>query len=423
MRVCLLMVLSISAMLGAGVAAVPRMRSSNVRQLNGRTPARSLRASFQIVTESWRRVVAVPYIVYMPDKDRVLMLASCDYPHQAVVLRSDDRGSTWSAPRFVHLDAQGKPDVGMGTGLTYLGGGKVCFTAGDRRWISRDHGETWSDSLPIPPASNGKPWYEWDPLLVDRDTRSGKILRLMSYCSDNLQPDGHFQGYVRFSSDEGASWTGEIKVPELYRVNEVAFVRARNRDIIAACRTDNPDRYRAENDHFGGLGIVISNDDGRTWSKLAWLFEWGRHHPSMVLLPNGDIVMTYVVRRGYTDTPDGFLRFGIEAVVSHENGRTWDLDHRYILASWPSTIKGPNAWYPSSQATSSVLLPDGSILTAFGTGYRCNNPPDGKPIPRDVGLVRWRVNNRGLNHDRTIRDAPFDSDTRNVFDPGAGDFH
>ena len=46
----------------------------------------------------------------------------------------------------------------------------------------------------------------------------------------------------------------------------------------------------------------------------------------MVLLPNGSILMTYVVRKGYTDTADGYPRFGIEAIVSRDNGRSWDLE-------------------------------------------------------------------------------------------------
>ena len=37
--------------------------------------------------------------------------------------------------------------------------------------------------------------------------------------------------------------------------------------------------------------------------------------------------------------------------------------------------------------------------------------------PRDVGLVNWRVNDEGLNDDKTISSAPFDSDLRNRFDP------
>jgi len=58
------------------------------------------------------------------------------------------------------------------------------------------------------------------------------------------------------------------------------------------------------------------------------LYEYGRHHPSLVLMPDGDIVMTYVVRKGgYVDSKDGFPQFGVEAIVSHDHGRTWDLDH------------------------------------------------------------------------------------------------
>jgi hypothetical protein len=32
--------------------------------------------------------------------------------------------------------------------------------------------------------------------------------------------------------------------------------------------------------------------------------------------------------------------------------------------------------------------------------------------------MKWRVNDHPTNADRTIADAPFDSDARNVFDPG-----
>ncbi len=48
-------------------------------------------------------------------------------------------------------------------------------------------------------------------------------------------------------------------------------------------------------------------------------------------MPNGDMVMTYVVRKGYIDASDGYPQFGIEAVVSRDNGRTWDMDHRHLF--------------------------------------------------------------------------------------------
>jgi Neuraminidase (sialidase) len=380
----------------AAVVVGDEWKPHAVRQRNGSSAETSIPAKLQIVSEQqWNRAATVPYLVYMEEPKRLMLLINCD---SAMLATSDDQGTTWSKPRYLHLDGQGKPDVGMATGLTYLGGGKLLTSDGAKHWFSKDYGETWT-SAANPPASNGKTWYEWDPLLVDKDTRTGKIVRLMSYCSDNLQPDGHFQGYIRFSADEGATWTGEIKVPEMYAVNETAFLRARSGDIVAACRTDSPERFKNEIDHYNGLGISISKDNGRTWSKPNMLYELGRHHPSMVLMPNGDIVMSYVVRKGYIDTPDGFPQFGIEAVVSHDDGHNWDLDHRYILHTWAGNRKkspnesqpGPQAWWASCQCTSTVRLPDGSLLTTFSTGYRIPPGPNAQPTPRDVGLVLWRL--------------------------------
>ena len=174
-------------------------------------------------------------------------------------------------------------------------------------------------------------------------------------------------------------------------MNEVACIRGADGRIVAACRTDSSDRFKGKTlDHYEGLAVSLSDDDGKTWSKLNVLYEYGRHHPSLVLMPGREIVMTYVVRLGYPDDVDGFAQFGIEAVVSHDNGNTWDLANRYILNRWSAIHKGDNYWISSSQATSTVRLPDNSLLTAYGTGYRCEPTPHGN-APRDVGLVLWSL--------------------------------
>jgi len=35
----------------------------------------------------------------------------------------------------------------------------------------------------------------------------------------------------------------------------------------------------------------------------------------------------------------------------------------------------------------------------------------------EAGLVKWRVSDQPTDADRTLVDAPFESDLRNVFDP------
>jgi hypothetical protein len=404
-------VLTVGALLTASSTGMAAWQPHEIRQQNGKDPQIRLPAQFQIVTESWHRVVAVPYITYMPEKDRLLMVVSCDYPHRAFILTSDDRGANWTAPRPASVNKEGKPSVAMATSLAYFGNGKALFYADHLRWFSRDSGATWGDTVPILPTSDGKRWSTWDPPLVDRDQKTGKFIRLAE--TGYTQTGTNSQAYIRFSTDEGQSWSKSIKVPQWHHVNEVALFRAGNGDLVAGCRTDVPDRIKETLDHYEGLGVSVSKDDGHTWSTVNKLYDYGRHHPSLLLMPNQDIVMTYVVRLGYVASKEGFPQFGVEAIVSHDHGRSWDLDHKTILHAWPGDRNGENSWWPSSQATSSKLLPDGSIITAFGTGYRIGEEQG----PRDVGLVRWRPSTEPVNTDTTIRDAAVDSNLRNVFDP------
>jgi hypothetical protein len=58
-------------------------------------------------------------------------------------------------------------------------------------------------------------------------------------------------------------------------------------------------------------------------------------------------------------------------------------------------------------------MPDGSMLTAFGTGELC----DDKCTRRDAAVIRWRLDDKPVGKDSKVRDAAFESDARNVFDP------
>ena len=74
-------------------------------------------------------------------------------------------------------------------------------------------------------------------------------------------------------------------------------------------------------------------------------------------------------------------------IVSRDNGESWDLSHRYVLAKW----SGNNI----ATSTSTVLLPDGSLLTAFSSGYLSRpqhkgTDPESDPQKQEVCLVRWR---------------------------------
>ena len=282
---------------------------------------------------------------------------------------------------------------------TYLGGGKVLAARGQGPagfLLSSDYGLTWQPFAPWQPAPDGQALYgSFGPLLVDKDPRSGSVVRLADSCFKN-----DHTACIRFSTDGGRTWPEAIQVPW---ISETTLIRAGNGDIVAATRTDGTAsiptskapydwrRVGGHQDFYSGLGVHISKDNGHTWSPVNKLYEFGRHHASMVLMPDNDLVMSYVVRLGYPDTPEGLPRYGIEAVVSRDHGRTWELGRRYVLDLWDGewfdrskglvSLRAPNETY-------TVLLPDGSLITAFGTGFRGK----GEGTPRDIKLVRWRLN-------------------------------
>ena len=405
-----------------------------VYQLNSRAAQIKLPAEFQHVTDKGSpRVLIVPYLAYMPEKDRVLMSIHRDRPLESAVAWSDDHGRTWSDYQWCHTDAAGNSDVGMSEGLAYMGDGKATLSSEAIRIFSADYGQTWDKRVPLQPTADGRPSFGWDPPYVDRDSQTGKVVRLAEgrWAQTGVpwgSTEGHYsRAFVRFSEDEGRTWSDEINVPQWPGVSEVALVRAANGDMIAACRPPMPKRFAeaGAHDHSTGIGISISSDDGYTWSPINFLFQWGRHHPGLVLMPSGDLVMSYVVRLGYPVTADGYPQYGIEAVVSHDHGQTWDLDHRYILYVYQGPIKvnAPNShdyWDGATQGTSTVVLPDGALLTTFGSGYRVASDPALPAYnPRDIGLVKWRLNDGPVNDDKDIAEAPFDSDLRNEFDPMA----
>ena len=320
------------------------------------------------------------------DNGEIILTGTCrddNDQEPTVVTWTRDNGDTWDAFQFIR-GCSGRPVM-----TAYLGNGKLALL--DKGRFSSDYGRTWPEKVPVQNASNGG-WFgvEGNPL-VDYD-KNGDAIRIGEPGFNwgppgspitAVNPSNHM---VRWSKDGGRTWFREDSPKEwiwedTYKgkthkrsVSEGSLTRAKNGWIVAALRTDTPAKYiHPYNDNMEGIGISISKDNGKTWTPINIIFKGGRMHANLITLANGNLVMTYVVRRDVDQNAD-FVSFrrGFEAVISRDNGLTWDIDDRYILDEWEFVghpiASGPSGGLENTFCghTSSVVLDNGEILSAYG---------------------------------------------------------
>jgi hypothetical protein len=227
------------------------------------------------------------------------------------VLRSEDRGQTWSEPTVVDpapFDTMGfgncirirqMPD---GTAMMTSGNlwhSKLKISEQDGIFRSRDGGKTWGDftSLRLGCESN--------------------VLRLAS---------GRMLAAIR---DQGP-WASPY-------------------DFIFPNTASLNDRYRV--DFIKNISLAASDDNGYTWSRPWTVTRYNECPADLVEMPDGAIVLTYMQK----NRPDS-----ARAMVSRDGGKTWDSTLYMLgLLGWKSKGAGH---------TSSVLLKDGRVLTV-GSGW------------------------------------------------------
>ena len=95
-----------------------------------------------------------------------------------------------------------------------------------------------------------------------------------------------------------------------------------------------------------GMVLMESADAGLTWSAPRWMgLGYSAVHVQMIELSDGRLLAVFRRR---------FLPFGVEAVLSDNQGKIWDTAHPIIVGVRPTGYGG----WPTS-----VELPDGKIVT------------------------------------------------------------
>ncbi|MFH0963943.1 MAG: sialidase family protein [Planctomycetota bacterium] len=279
---------------------------------------------------------------------------------QIYVYESSDKGLTWREIA--------KPGIiGKEPSLTILPDGGVLLTAqhadftksvaerGMHCSLSQDGGRTWE----LRRLANKK--YPRN-VIVDKD---GSLLFLRSTDAPRWNLE------LCRSRDAGRNWTfaeGRVDWDEKDRslFDEVSAIRLEDRTLLAALRREIPG---SSGEGFEDTMATRSDDDGKTWSRPTRMVRTAEVHVYLTILADGRVLATH---------SNYHLPYGVNAVLSEDGGRTWDLDHPILLAlsadlyvGWPVTLQ----------------LPDGSLITSYASTSYVKEPPD----TTTCEVVRWRL--------------------------------
>ena len=304
-----------------------------------------------------------PFILHPPE----------DPLFRNVLVRSNDEGTTWSAPQVVPgYDYSGTECAG----LTVLRNGVVLLSQWRFDWYPLGLAKTFADQSPLSyPERFMKGWLR---------SPEHDASHLAHLAPEELAPwvRGGGRTYVHLSGDHGVSFAKRIEIgtapfsggygmrsavelangaiilllsdipnyrqvfavrsddgglswsrPTLvasgagHEFEEPAIIRCRSGKLIALLR-DNTTRY---------LHQVDSHDDGASWSSPRKTAIAG--YPAHLLaLHDGRLLMTYGWRQ-----PD----FGIRAVVSPDEGESWDAHSTIRIRGG---LPNKNLGYPATLA-------------------------------------------------------------------------
>ena len=252
--------------------------------------------------------------------------------------RSSDSGQTWERMRIgpdgfptnaQTMSSRNVVELPYGTLLLGVSAngieqGRIAYV-----WSSRDGGSTWDRASPRVSIGEyrGQPYDNWDGFFCEDysfHTQSGRLL--------------HF---IRCGPPSPMFPLSDDRVPP---VGSGAIDRT----------------LRCE-----------STDLGQTWGEVRDCGDYGMHYPRVTSLQNDWLLMTFTQR-------SLFYPIGLQAVLSFDDGITWNFDSDRIY------IEGKSAWgMPSGGGFgNTVQLLDGTLVS-------CSTFCGDNQTPLEV--VRWQL--------------------------------
>jgi len=278
------------------------------------------------------------------------------------ILRSQDGGLTWTPPNLIadSEDDDRNPAFGVSPHGTLIllyhrqhnydadGNYQGRIQVADRRPVvimatrSLDGGLTWEEPYPlsIDALPSGSP-YGKVVSLAD-GTLLAPIYNSQAW-EDERSGQSFDSSYLVRSRNDGLTWEEPSLIA--HHKNETALIALPGGDLLAVMRDDG----------VQGLHSAHSQDGGFSWSDPVQITKARQHPADLVLLSNGDILLTY----GNRNPPHR-----IEGRISRDRGRSW-LDclltfsgHLYGYTTEES--RRTDLGYPSS-----VVRGNGQAVTMY----------------------------------------------------------
>lgn len=283
-----------------------------------------------------------------------------NYPsasEEAAIAESNDNGETWSTPRLLGIP-------GRATQFTALRGDVLILAAGDRLYRSTDRGQTWVNA-PLtwkPESPDGKA----RPLHFDESNGVVELPDGSLACGAFMEvAPGQPRSYFVRSFDGGRTWSQGSYVMV---ASEISYVVTSSGTLLGIARTPG----NGAGEGGASLRTVRSFDAGKTWSEGEQFGLGAAQVPGFPLsLPDGRLLLVYGNRQ---------FPFGAQAILSHDEGRTWSVEEPLVLSwfSWDAYCGHPR----------SLILPSGEILTGYYTRVFKEQGPNEDVVSH---VVRWAI--------------------------------